>query len=91
MTTYEGSISPCVGERHWPAKDMLLQPPPVKVELGRPKRKRKDPHEDPMKAGRFTKHGRQVVCTNCKSASYNKKGHPQPAELTHGNPPPQKR
>ncbi|KAJ8429466.1 hypothetical protein Cgig2_015318 [Carnegiea gigantea] len=92
MITYIGSISPCAEERHWPEKDMPLQPPPVKVGSGRPKRsRRKDPHEDPKKAGRLTRHGRQMVCTNCKSAGYNKKGYPQPAQSTHGNLAPQKR
>ncbi|KAJ8440983.1 hypothetical protein Cgig2_020012 [Carnegiea gigantea] len=58
----------------------------------RPKRnRRKDRHEDPKKTGRLTRHGRQIVCTNCKSAGHNKKGCPQPAQSTHANPPPQKR
>ena len=59
MTTYEGSISPCAGERYWPEKHMPLQPPPVKVGPDKPKRnRRKDPQEDRKKASRLIKHGR---------------------------------
>jgi len=47
MATYEGSISPCARERHWPKKDMPLEPPPFKVGPSRPKRNRRnDLHED---------------------------------------------
>jgi len=31
-----------------------------------------------------------MVCTNCKSTSRNKKGCPQLAQSTQGNPPPEK-
>ncbi|KAJ8432643.1 hypothetical protein Cgig2_011809 [Carnegiea gigantea] len=85
IVTYEGSISSCAKERHWLEKDMPLLPPPLKVGPGRPKRNRR---KDLKKVGRLTRHGRQMVCTNYKSAGHNKKGYPQPVESTHGNPPP---
>ena len=92
IVTYEGSISPCAGERHWPEQDMPLQPSPCEVGPSRSKRnRRKDPYEDPKKAGKLTRYGRQMVYTNCKSADHNKKRCSQLAESTHGNPPPQKR
>jgi len=41
---YEDAISPCLGEKHWPQKEIALDPPKLKVMLGRPRKKRiKDP------------------------------------------------
>jgi len=66
MTTYKGLITPCVGERHWPKKYMPLEPPPIKIGLGRPRRnRRKDPHVGPKQVGRLTRHGRRMTCSNC--------------------------
>ncbi|XP_057517914.1 uncharacterized protein LOC130798837 [Amaranthus tricolor] len=48
LRTYEGNINPCIGERHWPKIDKLIDPPPIKIGPGRPRKNRiKDPHEDP--------------------------------------------
>ncbi|KAJ8434219.1 LOW QUALITY PROTEIN: hypothetical protein Cgig2_029743 [Carnegiea gigantea] len=48
--TYEGLITPCTRDRHWPKKDMPLELPPIKIGHGRPRRnRRKDSHEDPKK------------------------------------------
>ncbi|KAJ8428144.1 hypothetical protein Cgig2_011517 [Carnegiea gigantea] len=70
-------------ERHWPKKDVPLEPPSFKVGPSRPKRnKRNDLHED---------QGRQMVCSNYKSVGHSKKGCPPLAQSTHGNPTPQKR
>jgi len=87
--TYEGSITPCARERHRPKKDMPLEPPPIKIGHGRPRRnRRKDSHEDPKKAGRLTRHRSQMVCNNYKGVGHNKKGCPKPAQSTDSQPPP---
>lgn len=50
LKAYNGSIPPCEGERHWPAIEYPLQPPPIKIGPGRPrKNRRKDPFESPKK------------------------------------------
>ncbi|VFR02270.1 unnamed protein product [Cuscuta campestris] len=53
MKTYEHSILPCVGEKHWPKAAVVpLDPPPIKIGPGRPRKNRvKDPYEDPKKPG----------------------------------------
>ncbi|XP_057522634.1 uncharacterized protein LOC130802642 [Amaranthus tricolor] len=50
LRAYEGYINPCIGERHWPEIDKPIDPPPIKIGPGRPRKNRiKDPHEDPKK------------------------------------------
>ncbi|CAH9116889.1 unnamed protein product [Cuscuta epithymum] len=74
MKIYSGCISPCLSERHWPRKEAELDPPPIKIGPGRPrKNRRKDPHEDPKKPDKLTKHGLQMRCSICKSTQHNKR------------------
>ncbi|XP_021729364.1 uncharacterized protein LOC110701534 [Chenopodium quinoa] len=52
LKAYAGSIPPLVGERYWPKVTSPLQPPPIKIGPGRPRKKRvKDPYENPKKPG----------------------------------------
>ncbi|XP_074277831.1 uncharacterized protein LOC141601444 [Silene latifolia] len=37
LLSYNLSISPCPGQRHWPKVDLPLNPPPIKVGPGRPR------------------------------------------------------
>ena len=48
LLAYNGSINPLAGERHWPQLNFSMDPPPIKIGLGRPRKSRfKSPHEDP--------------------------------------------
>ena len=47
LRAYSGYIPPCVGERHWPRIEQQLDPPPIEIGLGRP---RKNMRKEPMKA-----------------------------------------
>ncbi|XP_021729979.1 uncharacterized protein LOC110696947 [Chenopodium quinoa] len=50
LSVYVGSIPPIQGERHWPVVSMPIDPPPIKIGPGRPRKNRiKDPHENPKK------------------------------------------
>ncbi|CAH9133748.1 unnamed protein product [Cuscuta epithymum] len=39
LEAYQGHITPCVSEKFWPKKIFPLDPPPVKAQPGRPKKK----------------------------------------------------
>ncbi|XP_074289746.1 uncharacterized protein LOC141615099 [Silene latifolia] len=74
LRSYNMSISPCPGQRHWPKVELPLNPPPIKIGPGRPRKKRRRaPHEDPKKPGKLTKHGIEMSCSVCKSKSHNKR------------------
>ncbi|KAL2899948.1 Transcription initiation factor TFIID subunit 1 [Bienertia sinuspersici] len=74
LKTNNGSISPCPGERHWPSVELPLDPPPIKIGPGRPrKNRRKHPMENPKKKGKLIKHGVEMKCSICKSKSHNKR------------------
>ncbi|KAL2936564.1 Proline--tRNA ligase [Bienertia sinuspersici] len=71
---YSGSISPWQGERHRPIVDDPLDPPPIRIGPGMPrKNKRKHPMEDPKKKGKLTKHGIKMTCSVCNSENHNKR------------------
>ena len=73
LRAYSSSIPPCVGERHWPRVEQQLEPPSIKIGLGMPrKNRRKDPHENPKKPGRLTKHGIKMTYSVCKSKQHTK-------------------
>ncbi|CAH9134895.1 unnamed protein product [Cuscuta epithymum] len=83
MKAYNGFIPPCSGERHWPRKELPLDPPPIKIGPGRPrKNRRKDPHEDPKRPGKLTKHGMEMTCSICKSKQHNKRKCPDKDKTT---------
>ncbi|XP_021775561.1 uncharacterized protein LOC110739410 [Chenopodium quinoa] len=74
LKAYDVSINPCVSERSGLKKELLLQPPLIKIGPGRPRKcRRKHPHEDPKKPGKLTKHGIQMTCSICKSKAHNKR------------------
>ena len=87
LRTYSGSIPPCVGERHWLRIEQQLDPPFIKIGLGRPrKNRRKDPHENPKKPGRLTKHGIEMSCSVCKSKQYTKRKCPNKDRVVEPTP-----
>ncbi|XP_076910448.1 uncharacterized protein LOC143568095 [Bidens hawaiensis] len=58
IKSYEFTIPPFPSEKYWLAVHLPLDPPPVKVGPGRPKKNRKkDPHELPNKPGKLSGHG----------------------------------
>ncbi|CAH9088450.1 unnamed protein product [Cuscuta europaea] len=74
LKMYSGGIAPLTGERHWPKVDMPIDPPPIKIGPGRPRKNRmKSPHENPKKPGKLTKHGVEMSCSVCKSKDHNKR------------------
>ncbi|XP_057251346.1 uncharacterized protein LOC125491532 [Beta vulgaris subsp. vulgaris] len=87
LLSYSSAIPPCVGERHWPRVELLIDPPPIKVGPGRPrKNRRKDPHEDPKKPGKLTKHGTQMTCSLCQSTQHNKRRCPEKGKEVQPQP-----
>ncbi|CAH9089295.1 unnamed protein product [Cuscuta europaea] len=74
LKMYSGGIAPLTGERHWPKVDMPIDPPPIKIGPGRPRKSRmKSPHENPKKPGKLTKHDVEMSCSVCKSKDHNKR------------------
>ena len=66
---------------------MPMDPPPIKIGPGRPRKSRfKSPHEDPKHPDRLTKHGVQMTCTLCKSTMHNKRKCPEKGKV-HDQPP----
>ncbi|KAJ8451362.1 hypothetical protein Cgig2_017753 [Carnegiea gigantea] len=56
---------------------MPLDPPEVKVGLGRPRRnRRRDPHGDPKQHGKLTRHGREMICKTYHQLDHNKRTYP---------------
>ena len=89
---YTCSIAPCIGKRHWPKIDMSIDPPPIKIGPGRPRKSRiKSAHEDPKKSGKLTRHGMQMSCGICKSTTHNKRNCPKKDKAADPTPPPMKR
>lgn len=89
LDMYSGTINSIPGERYWPKVDMPLDPPPVKVGVGRPRRnRRKTPHEDPKKPGKLTRHGLEMSCSICKSKQHNKRKCPN--KVQENEPPPKR-
>ncbi|KAK9063094.1 hypothetical protein SSX86_016964 [Deinandra increscens subsp. villosa] len=73
LKAYDFTIPPLPSEKYWPKVVLPLDPPPIKSAPGRPKKKRrKDSHEDPKKAGKLSRHGQVISCSICKSTSHNK-------------------
>ncbi|KAL2930413.1 Transposase for insertion sequence element ISRM5 [Bienertia sinuspersici] len=89
LKTYSGTIPPLEGERHWPTVNMPIDPPPIKVGPGRPRKNRvKDPHENPKKQGKLTRHGIEMTCSSCQRKGHNKRICPNKGS-TSALPPPQ--
>ncbi|KAL2903319.1 Gag-Pol polyprotein [Bienertia sinuspersici] len=78
LKAYSNPIPPCEGERHWPKVDFPIDPPPIKIGPGRPrKNRRKDPHELAKKPGKLSKHGLEMTCSICKAKGHNKRKCPR--------------
>ncbi|XP_035846418.1 uncharacterized protein LOC118492469 [Helianthus annuus] len=73
LKSYEFTIPPVPSDKYWPSIESPLEPPPVKVGPGRPKKNRKkDPHEVPKK-GKLSRHGMFMRCGNCKAKGHTRK------------------
>ncbi|KAL2939767.1 Chromodomain-helicase-DNA-binding protein 3 [Bienertia sinuspersici] len=89
LKTYSGTIPPLEGERHWPRVNMPIDPPPIKVGPGKPRKNRvKDPHENPKKQGKLTRHGIEMTCSSCQRKGHNKRSCPNKGS-TYALAPPQ--
>jgi len=87
LKSYEGAIFFYQGERHWPQHDFPLDPPPITIGPGRPKKnRRRDPHEDPKKPGKLSKHGSQMSCGTCKQLGHNKRSCPNKDKANQPQP-----
>lgn len=75
LRVYGHPVPACEGERHWPKVDQKIDPPPIKIGPGRPRKNRiKDPHENPKKPGTLTRHGMEMTCRLCNTKGHNKRG-----------------
>ncbi|XP_048492644.1 uncharacterized protein LOC125493383 [Beta vulgaris subsp. vulgaris] len=93
LQAYAGSIPPCEGERHWPRPEFHLDPPPIKIGPGRPRKNRiKDPFELPKKAGTLSRTGMEMTCSLCKVKGHNKRRCPNrdSAASVVSEPPPKR-
>ncbi|KAL2924220.1 Replicase polyprotein 1a [Bienertia sinuspersici] len=74
MKAYSGYMPLIEGERHWPRFDLEIDPPPITIEPGRPrKNRRKDPFEPKKKPGMLSRHGIEMTCTLCNTKGHNKR------------------
>ncbi|XP_021763955.1 uncharacterized protein LOC110728619 [Chenopodium quinoa] len=88
LQAYAGSIPPFEGERFWPKVQCPLDPPPIKIGPGRPRKNIiRDPFENPKKPGCLTKSGVKMTCSLCKYKGHNKRRCPNKDTI----PPPTKR
>ncbi|XP_021755404.1 uncharacterized protein LOC110720659 [Chenopodium quinoa] len=77
VKAYSGLIPPLEGERYWPRVPCNLDPPPIKIGPGRPRKNRiKHPLEYPKKTGSLTRSGIEMTCSICNSKGHNKRGCP---------------
>lgn len=91
MRSYANPIPACAGERHWPRVESKLDPPPIKVGPGRPRKNRiRDPFEDPKRPGTLTRHGMEMTCSLCSKKGHNKRGCPDKGTAVPQEPPPKK-
>lgn len=91
LKAYSVSIPPLEGEKYWPHSDIKVDPPPIKIGPGRPrKNRRKDPYEDPKKPGKLTKHGSEITCSKCKLKGHNKRGCSKRDDPPNEEPAPKK-
>ncbi|KAL2928879.1 MutS protein-like protein 5 [Bienertia sinuspersici] len=88
---YGGSIPPCEGERYWPRVPCNLDPPPIKIGPGRPRKNRiKHPLENPKKPGSLLRTGIEMTCSICKSKGHNKRSCPDKGSYVPTEPPPKR-
>ncbi|KAL2922890.1 BTB/POZ domain-containing protein NPY1 [Bienertia sinuspersici] len=76
------------GDRHWPQVNLTLDPPPIKVGPGRPRKNRKKgPHEKSKSFGKLSRHGIEMTCTLCNTKGHNKRRCPNRAVVPTEQPP----
>ncbi|KAK8649115.1 hypothetical protein V6N13_129851 [Hibiscus sabdariffa] len=79
MTSYKHVLQPVRGKKFWPKGLPPILPPTVKVQPGRPKKKRTKAKDEPkkMKVGKFTKGGARMRCSKCRTLGHNIQNCPQ--------------
>ncbi|XP_056690243.1 uncharacterized protein [Spinacia oleracea] len=91
LTAYAGSIPPIDGERYWPRIEYHLDPPPIKIGPGRPRRNRvKDPFEISKKPGHLSRTGMEMTCSVCKVKGHNKRRCPNRNTTVVAEPAPKR-
>ncbi|KAL2930100.1 Retrovirus-related Pol polyprotein from transposon TNT 1-94 [Bienertia sinuspersici] len=71
---------------------MPIDPPLIKVGPGRPRKNRvKDPHENPKKQGKLTRHGIEMTCSSCQRKGHSKRSCPNKGSTSTPAPPQLKR
>ncbi|KAL2934728.1 Gag-Pol polyprotein [Bienertia sinuspersici] len=91
LRCYANPVPVCEGERQWPRVEKNLDPPPIKIGPGRPRRNRiKDPFENPKKPGTIIRHGMEMTCKLCNEKGHNKRGCPNKGTAVPQEPPPKK-
>ncbi|XP_022033043.1 uncharacterized protein LOC110934163 [Helianthus annuus] len=85
LKAYEYTIPPLPSEKYWPTVELPLDPPPVKIGPGRPKKNRKkDPHETKKKSGKLSRHGILMSCKNCHGRGHKTSKCDKPAAEVTG-------
>ncbi|KAL4342120.1 hypothetical protein GQ457_08G026870 [Hibiscus cannabinus] len=79
MATYKHVLQPVRGKKFWPKGLPPILPPTVKVQPGRPKKKRTKAKDEPkkIKVGKFTKAGARMRCSKCRTLDHNIQNCPQ--------------
>ncbi|KAL2894437.1 S-adenosylmethionine carrier 1 chloroplastic/mitochondrial [Bienertia sinuspersici] len=91
LRCYANPVPVCEGERHWPRVEQNLDPPPIKIGPGRPRRNMiKDPFENPKKPGTLRRHGMEMTCKLCNRKGHNKRGCPHKGIAVPQEPPTKK-
>ncbi|KAL4291477.1 hypothetical protein GQ457_14G016360 [Hibiscus cannabinus] len=79
MATYKHVLQPVRRKKFWPKGLPPILPPTVKVQPGRPKKKRTKAKDEPkkMKVGKFTKARARMRCFKCRTLGHNIQNFPQ--------------
>ncbi|XP_038723959.1 uncharacterized protein LOC120015554 [Tripterygium wilfordii] len=77
---YHHNVEPTNGENLWVATggDTVI-PPPMKVSVGRPTKKRRREHDEPKTSSRLRRRYPKIKCGKCGGLGHNKRGCHNPA------------